>query len=147
MLDKQEAIKVCVLSIIVFALLMNIADFFYADYYTKGDYSEQNYEIMQEFNKGISGNISYDKIDYTPFCMKTKPDQFFPVYYELSLVSGFLAAISVFVIAPFIIIKRKMFSRRYKLAAAVILFIMFVFWLKSALIEVSYDFIGCGKYW
>lgn len=139
-----RTIKRLIFLIVVFSVIINLANLIYTKKYFK-EYSSYNSEIISNFN-----NYQYNpenKItenDFQALCLKLKPDSFLPTYNKLVIGSLFsvIILLAVFLIA----FKKQILSLRYKYSITAILIVLFIIWLYVFILEADYDFIGCSKF-
>jgi len=160
----QKIVKLLIFSIVVFSLLVNLANYSYVKYYML-NYAPYNESIKSAYNdyiyspvkekgeKYFNGILFSGKEDnYKTVCLSMKPAMFLQTYNQLSSWASLMAKISLallfvcFIYAAYLIIAKKKISKKYFGIVIAILVISMGLYVYSDMIEITYDWVGCGKY-
>lgn len=139
-----QTIKKLVFFVVIFTLLINLANLIYTKKYYK-NYSSYNSEIIATFNNyRYNPENKITENDFKSLCSSLKPDNFLLIYNKL--VIGSLISIIILLAVFLIVLKKQVLSLKYKYSITTVLMVLFIIWLYVFILEADYDFIGCSKF-
>ncbi|MDP3057191.1 MAG: hypothetical protein Q8N37_01560 [bacterium] len=140
MINTNVIKRIFVFFLVFFTLLINLLYLFLSISYEKGNYSEYNTNLRTKFYE----NTSWEKINFKELCSNLKPTLFLQNYNKIVFLS--LLMIIVSIVAFYVLYKRKILSKKQGYFLMIVVFLSFLVFLKTWLIEADYDFIGCSEF-